>query len=596
MASLLRAPRLTLVSALALGALPTWAQNAASPASQPVQTPSETTPSSADLAAAVDAELFYELLVGEMSAANGDFPNAVALMLEAAHTTNSPQLYRRATELALQSRSGQRALMAAHAWQQAWPDSRDANRYVLQILLALNRVSETPEPLTRELAATPPQAKPATYLAIAQLYSRVSDKILAAAVIEQALQSDLHDPESGPAAWAMLGHMRVVAGQTALAQQAAQQSHALSPYNGAAALLALELLENGISQSEPLVIGYLERTPSAAIRMAYARVLMDLQRTEQALEQIEIILQETPDLAEAWMALATLQAQAAQWDAAQQSLRSFVPLAQQIPDSSMRRQALTQAYLLGARVALQARQYDRVMQWLDQVPEAEFGNETELQVQSLRALVLARQGKPTLGRALIRTVPAHTASQQLLKHKAEVQFLRETGEAQQAYELQQELLQQTPDDINTLYDTALLAEKAGHLSVMEELLRRIIARQPDHHHAYNALGYSLADRGIRLDEARQLIETALSYAPNDPFITDSLGWLEFRAGNLSRAQEVLEKAYAMRDDTEIAAHLGEVLWNAGQRQRALSIWRKAQQRDAYNEVLRATLERLKVRL
>src|SRR5690606_17648570 len=133
------------------------------------------------------------------------------------------------------------------------------------------------------------------------------------------------------------------------------------------------------------------------------------------------------------------------------------------------------------------------------------------------------------------------------------------------------------------YDTAILAEKIGRFQEMESLLRDIIARDPGFHHAYNALGFSFAERGVRLDEARALITKALEAAPNDPFIMDSLAWTEFRSGNAAQAQALLEKAFALRPDAEIAAHLGEVLWSSGQQRQARAIWDKGLVLNADNE-------------
>jgi len=131
---------------------------------------------------------------------------------------------------------------------------------------------------------------------------------------------------------------------------------------------------------------------------------------------------------------------------------------------------------------------------------------------------------------------------------------------------------------------------------MERLLRKVIALKPDHHHAYNALGYSLAERNQRLPEARDLIRKALDLSPGEPFITDSLGWVEYRLGNRSEALRLLQQAYRARPDAEIAAHLGEVLWVLGQQDEARRVWREAKTRDAGNDVLRATLARLRVDL
>lgn len=587
----LRTWRLALISALVLGTLPAWSQDDAPSPTQAAQA-TEDTISPAEQAAALDAELFYNLLVGEMSAAQGDLTNAVALLMEAARELQSPTLYRRAADLALQGRSGPRALAVAKEWQKNLPESRDANRYMLQILLALNRVSESQETLSREVSFTPAASKPASYLAIAQLYSRVSDKQLAAAVVEQALLPDLHHPVYGAAAWATVGHLRLAAGQPALALQAARHAFAQSPQDGATAMLALELLESGHPEAEAMALPYLANTPAPAIRHAYARVLTQLNRNDDARQQLELLVREAPDMPDGWLALASLQAQAHEYRAAQRALERFTATANQLTEPALRQQALSQGYMLSARIALINQQYDQVLNTLNKIEQGS----NDLAVQSLRAQALAKQGKLAQGRAAIRAVPAQNAAQEQLKRRAEVQLLRDAGAPQEAYLLQLTLHQQSPDDVDIAYDTAILAEAAGKIDVMERLLRDIIARKPDHFHAYNALGYSMADRGVQLDEARQLIETALRHAPNDPFITDSLGWAQFRSGDKKKALATLEKAYALRDDVEIAAHLGEVLWSLGERERALNIWRKAWTRDRDNTTLRNTLQRLQVKL
>lgn len=583
-----RPRHLPLACALLLGAPFALAQTP--PVAAHTPSSNEKAADAVDAQEALSAELFYEILVGEMAAGQGDLANATALMQEAARQSGSEQLYRRATELGLQSRSAERALAAAQEWKHAFPRSRDANRYVLQILVALNRISESMQPLQQEIASTPAATKPAAFLAIAQLYSRVSDKPLAAAVVEQALAKELRNPSTAPSAWATIGHLRVVADQKELALDAARKAHQLAPDNGAAALLALELMEANVPAAEPLVQSYLQRHPSATIRMAYARVLMGYERNAQAREQLEAITFETPDFADAWLALAGLQLQDRELDAAQRSLQQYIPLAEKVPDVSTRQQLLTQAYLMQANIALQQRNEKSATQWLDKIEDGQ----AILNVQSLRATILARQGQLPQARALIRAVPTRSAAQEKLKRRAEIQLLRDAGAPQEAYLLQRTLLDQNPDDNDVAYDTAILAEKAGKYDTAEALLRGIIARQPSYQHAYNALGYSLAERGIRLDEAQTLIEKALELSPNDPFILDSLGWVEFQRGRSREALTLLEKAYGLRDDVDIAAHLGEVLWRLDEQTRARAIWKQALQRDPSNDTLRATLQRLGV--
>lgn len=183
-----------------------------------------------------------------------------------------------------------------------------------------------------------------------------------------------------------------------------------------------------------------------------------------------------------------------------------------------------------------------------------------------------------------------------MKISAEVQILRDNKKYQLAYDLLSEALAATPQDLDFIYDKAMMAEKLGRLDLMEQLLRQAIAIKPDYHHAYNALGYSLADHNLRLPEARQLILKALEYAPGDPFISDSLAWVEFRSGNLAQALAILRKAFSDKPDAEIAAHLGEVLWTMGEREQATAVWREGLLLNAENETLLATLRRLRVPL
>ena len=217
-------------------------------------------------------------------------------------------------------------------------------------------------------------------------------------------------------------------------------------------------------------------------------------------------------------------------------------------------------------------------------------------VQVRRAALLARQGQLNEGRALLQALPARNPAEARAKVSAEVQLLRDNKQFQQAYDTLNGALAANPQDLDFMYDKAMMAEKLGRLDEMERLLRAAIAIKPDYHHAYNALGYSLADRNVRLPEARALILKALEFAPGDPYITDSLGWVEFRSGNFPEALRLLRQAYQDKPDAEIAAHLGEVWWMVGERTKAMAIWREGLALNAENETLLETLKRLRVKL
>ncbi len=543
---------------------------------------------SGDKAASLNAELFYEILLSEMTASSGDPGTAYALMLEAARQSGDEQLYRRATEIALQARSGQSALIAAQAWKEALPQSRDANRYLLQILIALNRIDETPDLLQKELAASTPRARLATIQALPQLYGRASDKAQATAVVEKALANELNNPAVAPTAWVTVGRMRLASGDKPGALEAAQRASQLEPTNDGAALLALLLMESGVKDAEALLKPYLAGKPLPEIRMTYARALLEAQRFNEAQAQLEAVTRERPDMAEAWLVEASLNLQANRLPQAEASLQKFLALLEPLPPSETRANAQTQAYLLLSQVAEKRGDTAQAEAWL-----ARIDNPAALiSAQSRRAGLLARQGKVAEARAILRALPARTADEEKQKLLAEVQLLRDVQQFDAAYEVQSQAVARYPDDIDLAYEQAMLAERLGKLDLMEKQLRAIIARKPDYQHAYNALGYSFAERGVRLPEAKELIAKALQLAPGDPFITDSLGWVEFKLGNREEAARLLQEAFKAQPDAEIGAHLGEVLWSLGQQEQAKAVWRQGQKLNPDNGTLKDTLKRL----
>ncbi len=541
---------------------------------------------------ALDGALFYQLLLGELTSQGGDPGTGYALLLDAARKTGDEQLYKRSVEIALQARSGESALQAARAWRLAQPASKEANRYVLQILIALNRLGDTVEPIKREIALTDAAERSVLFNVLPNYFARANDKKLAAQVLEQALADQLASPTTGATAWTAVGRLRLAAADLPGTLEAARRGQALDASSEGPALLALALLSLSQPQAETLVHNYLAAKPQSDLRLEYARVLLNTQRHSEAYEQLRIITTEQPDEAQAWLLRGTLELQDNRLSAAETSIRRYVDLITAKPPatSEERNRSLTQAYLLLAQIAEQRKDYAQAESWLAKISNAE----DMVSAQSRRAAILARQGKLEEGRQLIRSLPERSPADARLKLSAEVQLLRDNKQYQAAYDLLGEALRGEPQDVNLLYDRATLAEKLDNAAEMERLLRQIMVIKPDYHHAYNALGYFFADRNIRLDEARQLVRKALEFAPGDPFIADSLGWVEFRSGNTTEALRILQDAYKKRPDAEIAAHLGEVLWSLGQRDQALSVWKEGRALNAENETLLETFKRLRV--
>jgi predicted Zn-dependent protease len=502
---------------------------------------------------AMTGELLYEILLGEMNLRHGQPVAGFSLLLDAARKSNDVQLYDRAVEIALQARSGDGALIAARAWTQAWPQDRKANNQLLQILLAVNQISESLEPLKKEISLAPESERDATIHLIPRHYARVSDKKHAATIVQQALEPYLNKNNTTAAvAWTSLGRLRLASDDATGAIEAAKKGQAADIKAPGPLLLALELMGKKVSEAETLVQQGLRKQDGTDMAMSLVRVLIELGRYPEASEQLQSITRKAPKFPDAWLVLGSLQFEQGKDKEAEASLARYVSLANQSPAESHIR-GLSQA-------------------------------------QTRRAALLARQGKLGEARELIHNIPATNADEQRSRILAEVQLLREHRQWQAAFDL---LASHGTDDIDLMYEQAMLAEKLNQLDAMEKLLRQIIEQNPSYYNAYNALGFSLADRNLRLPEAKQLIVKALTFAPDDPFITDSLGWVEFRLGNLSSALNYLQKAYKSRADAEIAAHLGEVLWKLKRQDEALQVWREGLNTAPDNETLQETLQRLK---
>lgn len=568
----------------------------------------------------LDAPLFFNILLGELSWLNKEPGTAFSLILDSAKKSRDEALFQRAVTIALQSRSGDSALTAARAWRQAVPESITAARYVVQILIALNRTDQTAQAVSDYLAlfftSNPGSAshvalRDEALASIGDIFSRATDKAAAVKVVEQALSSYVSNPATAVTAWIALGRVRMAADDSSGALDAARQAQALQPGAPDPALLALALMGPKAPLAESIVKNYLDhpaRAPKPEIRLLYTRVLLSSARFAEAMTQAVKLSIEAPDFAPGWLVLGSLQYQDSQDHndnkaaAAQASLKKFIQLAEQAVPTEQRNPGLSRAYLLLAQIAENNKDLNAAKAWLAYIDHAE----DTFAVQSRLASLLAKQGKLDEALILLSELPDDNPEDAQQKLTAQVQLLRSNKQYQKAYDLLSTALAKLtaaaapnqpdlPELPELHYDLAMLAEKLNRLEDMERLLRLVIATKPDHQHAYNALGYSLAERRLRLPEAKALIQKAVQLSPDDPFIADSLGWVEFRMGNASEAQRILEAAFKSKPDAEIAAHLGEVLWSQGRRAEATALWKTGLALNPSNDTLVETLKRLGVK-
>jgi tetratricopeptide (TPR) repeat protein len=566
----------------------------------------------------MDDRLLYQILVGEMALNQGDAGTAYDWILDAARRTRDEGLFRRAVDIALQARAGEQALAATKAWRTAHPDSLDALRLQLQILLMLNRPDTLAEPLKALLAQTPAAERPGLIAALPRFVLRANDPPSAAKLLEEVLLPYRDGETTRVPVRVALGRGWLGAGETDRALDLAREAHALDAAAPGPALLGLELMLKRPA-AETLVQDHL-KSPSAepALRLAYVRALTSQQRYADATAQLETATRLQPEVALPFLSLGALYLELHQPKEGEAALRRYVELAQRdaaaaaaapapaaaahgMPggadsededDAARPERGLVQAWLMLAQSAEQRGDFKAAESWLAKITDPQRA----LDVQGRRASILVRQGKLQQARELIRQVPERNGDDARAKLMAEASLLRDAKHWREAFDVLARGAQRLPDDPDLLYEQAMMAEKLDRLDEMERLLRRVIEIKPDNAHAHNALGYSLADRRQRLPEARELVQRALALAPGDPFITDSLGWVEYRLGNGDEALRLLRQAYGARPDPEIGAHLGEVLWQLGQRDEARRVLREAKGRDAANDVLRETLARLRVDL
>lgn len=539
----------------------------------------------------MDAPLFHQLLVGEMELRAGQPGVAFQLLLDAARRTGDEGVFRRVVNIALQARAGEQALIAARAWHDTVPESVEALQMTLQLAALLNRPADAAEPLTALLKLVPESQRIGVLASLPRLFQRSPEPKRVLEALQPVLKTARAQPATRMMATMVLGRFALNAGDSPLALKLARESAQQDPEADEPMLLALDVLPYQ-TEAEALVNERLQAQPqNHGLRLAYARTLARNQRAADAAAQFRKVTETAPDLPQAWYALGAIELDLRQPEAAEQALKTFLQRAESASEEDVSKEMRQQAWLLLAQAAEMRGDLKGAEAWLAKVDLPQ----RQLEVTYRRASLIARQGQMAKARALLHALPGEREEDKRALALAESQLLREAQDWREAHRVLEAANAQLPNDPDLLYELAMMAEKLERLDEMERLLRQVMEIKPEHYHAYNALGYSLAERSQRLSEAKTLIAKALEYAPNEPFIVDSLGWVEYRLGNHAEALRLLRQAYKARPDAEIAAHLGEVLWISGEREEAQTVWREGSSRDPKNEALRDTIKRLKAK-
>ncbi|HSD59620.1 MAG TPA: tetratricopeptide repeat protein [Burkholderiales bacterium] len=521
-------------------------------------------------------QLLFEFLVGEVASQQGDYAVAVSAYMDLAQRTRDPRVARRAAELALQGRYLGPALKASRLWLELEPDSVQARQALAGLLLSQGRLDEARQHLEVLIASEEPNVG-AAFMHLNSMLARHPDRGSALAFVRDLAKPYPRVPEAHFA----VAQAALSANQPELASAEIQEALALRPDWEPAALFQGQLLQQRTTNAAALEFyrGFLKRYPkSRDVRLAYARTLVADRQYADARKEFQVLVADSEGNTDVLMAVGLLSLQLKDLDTAEATFKVLLDSDYRDPESVR--------YYMG-QLQEERKHYDEAELWYRSVGRGE----NYLSAQGKVAQMMAKQGRLDEGLAYLEQVQVANNQQRAQLVMAEAQLLREAGRNQEAYDLLGKALEKLPNYPDLLYDHAMAAERLDQLDVLEANLRKLIQLKPDHAHAYNALGYTLADRNMRLLEARDLIAQALKLAPEDPFIVDSMGWVEFRLGNFNQSLEYLHRAYRMRADPEIAAHLGEVLWAKGERDEAKRVWQAALKEYPDNETLRRAVKR-----
>ena len=522
--------------------------------------------------------LLYEFLLAEIAGQRGNAALSAQAYVDLAKRTRDPRIARRATEVAaLYARMNNAAIESATVWHETEPGSVRALEALAGLLVAAGRYDEA-LPNLRKLLAGSANDPANGFTQLARTLASAKDK-QAALKLVHSLAADY--PKLAESHLAV-ARAAVNAGDERVALEEARKAGQLRPDWDTPVLLEAQLLQKAsVDEAATLLAGYLKKYPAAReTRLAYARLLVAQKRFGEARAEFQRFMAGVPDSTDMAFAVALLSLQLKDYDAAEKYLRSLI-------ESPYRDKDGVRLYL--GQVAEERKNLPEALRWYGEVGEGE----QYVQAQIRYAQVLARQGKLDEARGWLQQAAAKNGQQRVQLILAEAQLLRDANQPKTAFDLVGQALDRVPNNPELLYDYAMLAEKIERVDILEASLRKLIEIRPEHAHAYNALGYSLADRNQRLPEARGLIEKALQLAPEDSFIIDSMGWVLYRMGNLKDSLGYLRRAFAGRPDPEIAAHLGEVLWAMGERAEAERVWGDATRESPDNETLANTIKRFR---
>ncbi len=524
-----------------------------------------------------NAEFVYKYLLGEIAGQRGDLPLASQLFLDLAKKTRDPRLAERAAKVAAYARHQQLALDAAILWAELDPASLEAQQASSQMLISTGNIQSALPHIKNLLAKEDMRAT--TFLYLNDLLGTQADKKETLAIVKDLAAPYPKSAEAhfaiARAAW-LAEEMDVANTEIALASK-------LRPDWEVAAQMQGQLLsKDSPEKAVAFYKNFLNKQPAANnVRMDFAKLLVSLKRYPEAKPEFIKLTEIDQDNADTNAVVGLLSLESNEFELAEKYLQQALDNGFKDPE---------QIYIYLGLTAERSQNNTKALEWYYQVPK---NNLHHLDARLAAASLIARTDGSDAAISMLDKLTELTSEQQITIAQAQAGLLAQEGRHQEAFALIEKTINTVPNTPQLIYDYAMAAERIGKLELMEKELRKVIQLQPDFSAAYNALGYSMADRNVNLNEAKTLIQTALKLSPNDHYILDSLGWVEYRLGNYDAAVEHLRKAHSIQQDPEISAHLGEVLWKQGLQEEASKIWSDALKEFPKNNVLVSTAKKFK---
>ena len=523
-----------------------------------------------------NAEFVYKYLLGEVALQRGDATLGSQLFLDLAKQTRDARLAERAARAAVFANQPGLALQASTLWAELDPASQEAQQASSQLLIASGNMKQAKPHMQKLLSQEDKRANGFLYLNA--LLVNQKDKVEVLNTISELAAPYPKLPEAHLA----IAQAALIANKFDVAKNELDTANKLRPgWELASQMQGQMLLKESPDKAITYFQGFLKQYPKAGdVRMSYAKTLVSQKRFEEAKPEFVKLVESSKGSPEISAVVGLLSLESNDYPMADKYFQQSISSGFKDPE---------QLYGYLGRSAERQKDDSKALEWYAKIKPGEHYLEGRLSA----AGVLARTKNVDVAIKMLDEVNDLTPEQQVLVIQNEANLLNQAKRSQESFTLLDNASKSFPQSAELTYDHAMAAERVGKYDIMETQLRKLIKGKPEFAAAYNALGYSFADRNIKLPEAQNLLETSVKLAPDDHYMLDSLGWVHYRLGNLDKAAEFLKKAYAVQADPEIAAHLGEVLWKQGKLEEAKKLWASALKNYPENDVLLATAKKFK---